>query len=337
MKILVTGCAGFIGYHVVRRFVSAGHEVVGVDNLNDYYDTQLKLDRLAQSGVDPDNIVYGVACRGMDGFTFIRASVEDNSLYTLLESTSLDSVCHLAAQAGVRHSIDNPRQYIISNIEGFFNILELCRRKPSMRLVFASSSSVYGRNTSMPCRENDVTDSPVSLYAATKKAGELMAHAYTELYGFEAVGLRFFTVYGPWGRPDMAPFIFIKAILGGSPVRLFNNGDMERDFTYVDDIAEGVLRVLLGEPATEESCSRKFRVYNIGNSHPVGLEGFVSEIEKAAGCRAERLYLPMQPGDVQRTWADTTRLREDYGYIPSTTPTQGVRAFVNWYKSYYNI
>lgn len=336
MNILVTGCAGFIGFHMAKRLISEGHQVVGVDNINGYYSVSLKLDRLKELGITATGIKEHVPVRACNGFTFIKSDIEDNSLFwNDLKNFRFDAVCHLAAQAGVRYSIDYPEKYISSNIVGFLNVLEFCRRRPETRLVFASSSSVYGKNTSIPYKESDMTDSPVSLYAATKKSNELMAYSYTELYGFEAIGLRFFTVYGPWGRPDMAPFLFTKALLDNEEVKLFNNGDMSRDFTYIDDIIEGVHRTLLDAPATKESRAKRFRIYNIGNSKPVNLGDFISTVEKSTGRSAKRVYLPMQPGDVKATWADTTRLRDDYGYSPETGLTEGLAAFTDWYLDYY--
>lgn len=334
MKILVTGCAGFIGYHLTKRLVSEGHEVVGVDNLNSYYDPALKVARLVQLGIDKEIIEEGVPYASSEGFSFIKAGIESANLYQdHLNTQHFDVVCHLAAQAGVRYSIENPQQYISSNIQGFFNILEYCRHRPTTRLVFASSSSVYGKNTSIPYKETDVTDTPVSLYAATKKTNELMAHSYSQLYDIQAVGLRFFTVYGPWGRPDMAPFLFTKAILGNEPIKVFNHGKMSRDFTYIDDIVEGVCRILLNGPDTYDHAN--FRIYNIGNSSPVNLNDFIHTIEQISGLSAHKVYLPMQPGDVEATWADTSLLQRHYGYSPATPLHKGLSAFVSWYEDYY--
>ena len=336
MKILVTGCAGFIGFHLVRRLLAGGHTVVGADNLNDYYSPELKAARLRGLGIDTYKLEYNVPATSAAGdFTFILADIEDGELYGQhLNGMRFDLVCHLAAQAGVRYSIDNPAQYISSNIVGFFNMLEYCRHNPVRRLVFASSSSVYGNNDSVPYHEGDRTDEPRSLYGATKKANEVMAYSYSSLYGIEAVGLRFFTAYGPWGRPDMAPFLFTKAVIDGAPIDVFNGGDMMRDFTYIDDIVEGICRVLLDEPKGGKQ-HEAFRIYNIGNSRPVGLNDFIAVVEGAAGRKAERNSLPMQPGDVLHTWADTSRLQEDYGYAPSTPLETGLRAFVEWYREYY--
>jgi UDP-glucuronate 4-epimerase len=337
-----------------------------VDNLNDYYDVALKKARLDELhpglgvAASDSRQIHSKECGSLK---FIKGDIVDPGLYAELDGARFDAVCHLAAQAGVRYSIENPQQYISSNIQGTFNILEYCRRNPVRRLVYASSSSVYGRNVKIPYSESDVTDSPVSLYAATKKSNELMACSYSELYGIEAVGLRFFTVYGPWGRPDMAPFLFTDAILSGRPIEVFNGGRMSRDFTYLDDIVDGVVRVLTAEPAraggvaaattaavagssvytdgnaacagSAASAPGSHRVYNIGNSSPVALGDFISAIERISGRKAEKIYLEMQKGDVTDTWADTTRLREDYGYAPSTPIETGLTEFIEWFKDYY--
>ena len=334
MKILVTGCAGFIGYHVAKKLMSCGHSIIGVDNLNDYYSPELKISRLAQLGIDISGIKQNALVHGKNGFCFIQANINDSSLYTtFLKDKGIEVVCHLAAQAGVRYSIENPQQYISSNIDGFFNIIEYCRANPKIKLVFASSSSVYGSNTSVPYRETDVTDTPVSLYAATKKADELMAHSYSTLYGITTIGLRFFTVYGPWGRPDMAPFLFTDAILNNRKLKVFNNGNMSRDFTYIDDITEGVCKVILNAPNGTSVPS--FRIYNIGNSMPVHLGDFISTIERITGKKAQKVYETMQPGDVKDTWADTSLLQQDYGYAPTTRIDTGLTAFIQWYEDYY--
>lgn len=338
MKILITGCAGFIGYHLTRRLLSEGHSVVGVDNMNGYYSPTLKMSRLEQLGIEFTTTSGCMPLSGGNGFTFFKSDITDKALFDeVLSKENFDAVCHLAAQAGVRYSIENPQEYITSNIQGFFNILEYCRIHPQMRLVFASSSSVYGKNTSIPYRETDMTDTPVSLYAATKKSNELMAHSYSELYGITAIGLRFFTVYGPWGRPDMAPFLFTKAILNDQSIQLFNYGNMSRDFTYIDDIVEGIHKVLLETPRFSLSASKRFRVYNIGNSKPVHLEEFVSTIESITGKTACKIHKPMQPGDVSATWADTSLMLQDYGYAPKTSIDEGLRQFIRWYTSYYNV
>ena len=333
MKILVTGYAGFIGMHVSERLLSLGHEVVGIDNFNDYYTVALKEARAAR-------------LEGKPGFCGIRVDLSDQAgIEKVFSEHRFDAVCNLAAQAGVRYSLVNPQAYMRSNLDGFVNILEGCRHHEVPRLVYASSSSVYGGNTKTPFSEEDRVDLPVSLYAATKKGNELMAHVYSHLYGIPTTGLRFFTVYGPWGRPDMSPHLFTGAILEGRPIKVFNHGDMLRDFTYIDDIIEGVVRVIHHVPEPDgmwkaenpnpaSSCA-PYRVYNIGNSSPVRLMDFIEAIEKACGKEAVREYLPMQPGDVYQTNADVTRLERDMGYKPSMPLEEGVWRFVDWYKEYY--
>lgn len=314
MKVLVTGAAGFIGFHLSRRLLDRGDEVVGIDNLNDYYPVVLKEARLAE--LSP-----------YEKFRFIRMDISDReALPALFGEEKFDCVVNLAAQAGVRYSIENPWAYVDSNLVGFVNILECCRHFPVGHLVYASSSSVYGGNEKTPFSEEDKVDSPVSLYAATKKADELMAACYSKLYGIPATGLRFFTVYGPWGRPDMSPVLFASAIMEGRPIKVFNNGDMMRDFTYIDDIIEGVVRVMDKAPSGSE-------VYNIGCSRPVRLMDFISEIETACGRQAEKIMMPMQPGDVYQTYADTSKLERDFGYRPGVTLHEGISKFIDWYKS----
>ena len=333
MKVLVTGAAGFLGMHVARRLLDAGAEVVGVDDLNAYYDPALKRARLA-------------TLEGSPGVSFRRADVADRAAMAALFGTGrFGRVVHLAAQAGVRHSLKDPHAYADANLVGFVNVLEGCRHGGVEHLVYASSSSVYGGNVRMPFSERDAVDHPSSLYAATKKANELMAHAYAHLYGLPATGLRFFTVYGPWGRPDMAAFLFVDAILAGRPIDVFNHGDMRRDFTYVDDIVEGVVRVLdrppVADPAhdpadPDPSRSRApYRVLNIGNSDPVPLLEFVAAIEAALGRRAQLRLLPMQAGDVPATFADTSALEALTGFRPRTPVREGVRRFVDWYRRHY--
>lgn len=313
MKVLVTGAAGFIGFHLSKRLLAEGCEVVGIDNLNDYYPKALKNARLAE--------LVGAS------FTFIPMDISDRkALPALFEAEHFDNVVNLAAQAGVRYSIENPWAYVDSNLVGFVNILECCRHYPVRHLVYASSSSVYGGNEKVPFSEDDKVDNPVSLYAATKKSDELMASCYARLYGIKATGLRFFTVYGPWGRPDMSPMLFADAISHGRPIKVFNHGDMMRDFTYIDDIVEGVVRVLAKAPAMHE-------VYNIGCSNPVRLMDFISEIENAVGRKAEMNMLPMQQGDVYQTYADTSKLQRDFGYKPSVSLHEGISKFIAWYKS----
>lgn len=324
MKILVTGCAGFIGMHTSQYLLNQGHEVVGIDNLNDYYSPQLKLDRLAK-------------IQDIKGFSFQKMDIVDaDAINRLFTENAFDRVVHLAAQAGVRYSIVNPKAYIDSNVTGFFNILEACRHNKIQHLVYASSSSVYGQNTKLPYSESDQVDHPVSLYAATKKSNELMAHAYSHLYGFPTTGLRFFTVYGPWGRPDMSPYIFIKAILEKKPIQLFNYGNMSRDFTYIDDIVRGVVEVL-AKPASKENNDGLHRVFNIGNHQPVQLTEYLKTMEEVAGVPAVVELAPLQPGDVLSTYADTQLIEAVANFKPSTPLALGLANFVAWYKSYHDI
>lgn len=331
MKILVTGAAGFIGFHLVQRLAERGDEVVGLDSLNDYYDRRMKFGRLAVTGIEHSAIEPHkmVQSERWSKYRFVQMALEEReALERLFAEEQFEVVVNLAAQAGVRYSIENPHAYAQSNVVGFLNILECCRHNAVRHLVYASSSSVYGRNAKVPFSEEDRTDSPVSLYAATKKANELMAHTYASLYSIPMTGLRFFTVYGPWGRPDMAPMLFADAISEGRPIRVFNGGDLARDFTYIDDIIEGVVRVVAGVPPTGEvPC----KVYNIGCSTPVRLMDFISTMERAFGREAEKVMLPMQAGDVYQTYADTSLLERDYGYRPTTTLEEGLRRFVEWY------
>ena len=347
-KILVTGTAGFIGFHLTKRLLHEGWSVTGIDNINNYYDPGIKYDRLAASGIDSSAADFEkvVVSSEHPEYRFSRMNLEDKErVMELFESEGYEYVCHLAAQAGVRYSLENPHAYIDSNMTGFLNILEGCRQNGVKHLVYASSSSVYGLNSRLPLSTHHGVDHPVSLYAATKRANELMAHTYSHLFGIATTGLRFFTVYGPWGRPDMALFLFTKAILEDKPVEIFNHGDMLRDFTYVDDIVEGIVRVLPypaqpsmtpdtdnPDPATS---SAPFRLYNIGNSGPVKLLEFVEAIERQLGKRAVRKLLPMQPGDVQRTFSDITDISSEFGYEPKTGVEQGIAAFVEWYLDYY--
>ena len=335
MKILVTGAAGFIGMTTSLRLLARGDEVVGLDNLNDYYEVSLKENRLKRLTALP-------------GFRFVKLDVGDRAgMEKLFAEEKFDKVIHLAAQAGVRYSIQNPHAYVDSNLVGFINVLEGCRHNQVQHLVYASSSSVYGGNTRMPFSEHDSVDHPVSLYAATKKANELMAHTYSHLYGLPTTGLRFFTVYGPWGRPDMALFLFTKAILEGRPIDVFNHGNMKRDFTYIDDIVEGVIRVMdrtaaanpeydpiAADPATSNV---PYRVFNIGNNNPVQLLDFIGAIENALSMKAEKRLLPLQDGDVPATYADTTLLNDWVGFAPATPITEGVARFVAWYRDYYKV
>ena len=323
MKLLVTGAAGFIGMHSCRRLLERGHEVFGIDNLNAYYDPALKRARLE-------------LLRPFAKFAFEKLDIADEAaLGAVFESRRFDAVLHLAAQAGVRYSLENPMAYVSSNVAGFLNILEGCRRSGIAHLCYASSSSVYGANSELPFREEHRVDSPVSLYAATKRAGELMAHSYGELYGMASTGLRFFTVYGPWGRPDMALFIFTRAILEGKPIKVFNGGDMLRDFTYIDDITEAVTAIVERPHPGNSAGAPKSRLFNIGHGSPVKLMDFVRAIERALGRKALIELAPMQPGDVQATYASTDKLRAEIGYAPSTTVETGVERFIAWYRATY--
>ncbi|MDO6807534.1 NAD-dependent epimerase [Zobellia galactanivorans] len=336
MKILVTGAAGFIGYHLCEKLLRQGFEVVGLDNINDYYDVNLKYDRLKQLGIErSDAKTFHKKCYGSiygDKFSFVRMNLEDrDALPKLFKEEKVDRVCNLAAQAGVRYSIENPETYIDSNIVGYLNLLECCRHNKVEHLVYASSSSVYGLNEKIPFSTSDSVDHPISLYAASKKSNELMAHTYSHLFGFATTGLRFFTVYGPWGRPDMALFLFTDAIAKGNPIQVFNHGKMERDFTYVDDIVEGVIRILTKSINDRE----RYKIYNIGNNNAVKLTDFIEAIESSMGQKATKELMPMQPGDVERTWADVNDLIRDYDYQPNTSVVDGVQKFIEWYKNYY--
>ena len=350
MKILVTGAAGFIGSYVCKYLLSRGDEVVGLDNINSYYDINLKYGRLLTLGIEENavNWYLFVESNVYEKFRFIRMNLEDKqAMQMLFANERFDKVVNLAAQAGVRYSIENPYAYVESNIDGFLNVLEGCRHYRVKHLIYASSSSVYGLNGKVPFSENDSVAYPVSLYAATKKSNELMAHTYSHLYAIPTTGLRFFTVYGPWGRPDMSPFLFASAILNNRPIKVFNNGDMLRDFTYIDDIVEGVLRVIdhVPEPNLnwndqnpEPSSSKApYKIYNIGNSHPVKLMDFIEAIEKAIGHPADKIYFPMQPGDVYQTNADTTALERELGFKPNKSIIEGVRNTIDWYRSFYQL
>lgn len=350
MKILITGAAGFIGASLVSYLLEKGYVVVGLDNINDYYDVNLKYDRLERNGINRENVEWGVFVRSRNSknYKFVRMSLEDrDAIACLMESEKFDQVCHLGAQAGVRYSIQNPYSYIDSNIMGFLNILEGCRNNPVKHLVYASSSSVYGLNADTPFCEDKGVDHPVSLYAATKKSNELMAHAYAYLYNIPCTGLRFFTVYGPWGRPDMSPFLFTNAIMNKQTIKVYNYGHMLRDFTYIDDVVEGIARVLGVIPEVDKTWDAKnpnpsssicaYRIFNIGNSQPIPLLDFIGAIEKACGREAIKDYWPMQAGDVYQTNADTTLLQKRINYKPSTSIQEGVLRYVEWYKSYYKI
>lgn len=348
MKILVTGAAGFIGFHLVNRLLARGEEVVGLDCINDYYDPELKFQRLATVGIEKEKIQFGelVQSSTHPNYQFIRLQLEDKAaLDQLFAQEHFDTVCNLAAQAGVRYSLVNPQAYIDSNIVGFLNLLECCRHHKVGHLAYASSSSVYGLNEQLPFSTSDNVDHPVSLYAASKKSNELMAHTYSHLFGLPTTGLRFFTVYGPWGRPDMALFIFTKAILEDRPIQVFNYGEMVRDFTYIDDIVEGIVRVIDHPPAgnpdwnglTPDPASSKapYKIYNIGNNNPVRLLDFIEAIEERLGKKAVKEFLPIQPGDVAATIADVKDLMDDLGYKPATPVKTGINRFIDWYLSYF--
>jgi len=332
-NILVTGVAGFIGYHLCKALLNQGHRVVGLDNINGYYSVRLKLDRLKQLGIHEvfeGEMVFSKKYE--EKFSFIKLDLEDRkSLPDLFKANQFDVVCNLAAQAGVRYSIDNPEVYVDSNIVGFLNILECMRHHQVKKLVYASSSSIYGMSDKVPFEVNDQVDSPISMYAATKKSNELMAYTYSHLYDIQTIGLRFFTVYGPWGRPDMAMFLFTDAILNDKPIKVFNEGKLSRDFTYIDDIVNGVSKTIL----ETQPRDKKYSLYNIGNGSPVMLLDFIKAIENATGKTAQKNMMPMQPGDVEQTWADTTDLTKDYNYKPNTDIQFGVTQFINWYKTHY--
>jgi UDP-glucuronate 4-epimerase len=339
MKILVTGAAGFIGFHLSKALLDNGHDVYGIDNINNYYDINLKLSRLKELGISSSEaMVFFQESRSdiyIDKFTFVRMDLEaKKELSTLFEKQKFDVVCNLAAQAGVRYSIDNPDAYIQSNIVGFLNILECCRHNEIKHLLYASSSSVYGANKKVPFFEKDSVDHPISLYAATKKSNELMAHTYSHLYNIPTTGLRFFTVYGPWGRPDMAPMLFADAISNNRSINVFNHGDMSRDFTYIDDIVSGI-ELLLDNPPKRIGEDPLYRIFNIGNGNPQSLGDFINAVELSLSRVAEKKYLPMQPGDVPKTWADISKIKE-LGYQSKTTMKDGVSKFILWFQQYYN-
>ncbi|WP_096185782.1 NAD-dependent epimerase [Evansella halocellulosilytica] len=335
MNILVTGAAGFVGMHLAKRLLDEGHMVVGYDNLNDYYDVQLKKDRLE-------------VLRSYDSFVFYEEDLADReALNHCFAKEQIDVVINLAAQAGVRYSLENPHVYIDSNIQGFTNILEACRHFDIKHLIYASSSSVYGANVKMPFSTSDEVNHPISLYAATKKSNELMAHTYSHLYNIPTTGLRFFTVYGPYGRPDMAYYSFTKNIVEGKTIKVFNNGEMMRDFTYIDDIVDGIVRLIDMPPQADDSWDREnpdpsssyapYKLYNIGNNQPVKLMDFIQTLEKHLGIEAKKEFLPMQPGDVQATYADIDSLNKATGFNPTTTIDEGLKNFVDWYKEYYDM
>jgi UDP-glucuronate 4-epimerase len=350
MRILVTGTAGFIGFSLAQALIERGDDVIGLDNINDYYDVNLKYDRLACTGIKREKIQYNTPVQSgtCDNYCFYKMNLEDrDAVLSLFKNHTFDRVCHLAAQAGVRYSITNPFAYIDSNISGFIHILEGCRHHHIGHLVYASSSSVYGLNKSQPYSVHDNVDHPVSLYAVSKKSNELMAHAYAYLYKIPVTGLRFFTVYGPWGRPDMAYFLFTRAILEDKPIDVFNFGDMARDFTYIDDIVQGIIRVIDKAPAGNSSWDGEhpdpssspapYKVYNIGNNSPVQLMDFITTIETVLGKEARKNLVPMQPGDVHSTYADVNDLIKDFGYEPDTPVREGIGKFIAWYKDYYKI
>jgi len=348
MNILVTGTAGFIGSALAVKLTERGNQVIGIDNINAYYDINLKYGRLTRDGIDPQKAQSGetVKSEKYSNYRFFKMDLEDRTgLLDLFKNQKFDRVCHLAAQAGVRYSLTNPDSYIQSNIIGFLNILESCRHYPVQHLLYASSSSVYGLNTKYPFSTRDNVDHPISIYAATKKSNELMAHTYSHLFQIPTTGLRFFTVYGPWGRPDMALFLFTRAILEGRAIEIYNHGAMQRDFTYIDDIVEGVIKALNQPPqgdvewdSNNPDPSRStdpYRIYNIGNNSPVGLLDFVQVLEQELGKEALKTFLPLQPGDVPKTWADVSDLVKDLHYKPDTSIQKGIEQFVSWYREFY--
>ncbi len=335
MKILVTGTAGFIGFHLAKKLLERGDEVIGIDNINDYYDVNLKYGRLQELGIDPSKIEENqpVSSSIFPKHTFIKLDLADKDrMEALFKREKFDAVCNLAAQAGVRYSLENPHAYIESNIQGFMNILEGCRENGIKNLSYASSSSVYGLNKEQPFKTTDQVDRPISIYAATKKSNELMAHTYSHLFGISTTGLRFFTVYGPWGRPDMAPMLFADAILHDRAIKVFNQGDMSRDFTYIDDIVDGCIKVI--DNPNEKDL---YQIYNIGNNAPVQLMDFIKALENSLGKEAKKKYLPMQPGDVKSTYADVSGLIDNFDYKPDTSIQEGVDKFAQWYRAFYHL
>jgi UDP-glucuronate 4-epimerase len=349
-NILITGSAGFIGFHLTKRLIDVGYEVIGLDCINDYYDVSLKYARLEKTGIHEKDIIYGklVQSSKFANYKFIKLKLEDNqSILSLFKQEKFDIVCNLAAQAGVRYSIKNPHSYINSNIVGFFNILEGCRHYGVKYLTYASSSSVYGLNENMPFSTHHNVDHPISLYAASKKANELLAHTYSYLYKFPTAGLRFFTVYGPWGRPDMAIFLFTKAISEGRAIDVYNYGNLVRDFTHIDDIINGIVGVINNPPASNlfwtgkqpdpSSSTAPYKIYNIGNSNPIKLLDFIHIIEISIGKKAIMNFLPSQDGDLNATWSDIEDLKNDVGYLPSVNIEEGIKTYWEWYKEYYKI
>ena len=337
MKILVTGAAGFIGYHLVKTLIEDNHKVIGLDNINDYYSTNLKFDRLKELGINKtraEDFISLICSNLFKNFKFIRMNLEDReNLPKLFKDQKFDLVCNLAAQAGVRYSIENPETYIDSNIVGFLNILECCRNHNIKKLVYASSSSIYGDNKKTPFKETDNTDKPISLYAASKKSNELMAHTYSHLFKLNTIGLRFFTVYGSWGRPDMAYYLFADAITKDKAIKVFNDGDLSRDFTHVDDIVIGVKSALLSDSST----IKLYELYNIGNNKPVVLTKFIETIEKYLGKKSIKKMLPMQDGDVKKTWASISKITKDYNFQNNVSLDEGIKEFINWFKVYHKV
>lgn len=336
MQVLVTGSAGFIGYHLTKALLTQGIKVYGIDSLNDYYDVNLKIARLKESGIPFDGEQTEYLSGDFPDYRFRQLDICDKKeLENLFQLHHFDCVVNLAAQAGVRYSLTNPDSYVQNNVVGFLNLLEMIRKYECPRFVYASSSSVYGNSQEVPFKEDARVDHPVSMYAATKKSNELMAYTYSCLYKIQTIGLRFFTVYGPWGRPDMAPILFARTIAANQPIRVFNNGNLSRDFTYIDDIVEGVVKIVLQkEMVREDTPGVAATVYNIGHGSPVKLMDFISILEKNLGKTAQKEYVEMQPGDVYQTWADTTRLKTDYGYLPATSLEEGIRQFADWFKNY---
>ena len=332
-KILVTGVAGFIGYFLCKKLASLGHQVIGIDNINDYYDKNLKIDRLVNLGFDLNDInnkETSFSKLKNSSIKFIKCNLEDRIfLPKIFKENKFDIVCNLAAQAGVRYSIENPNCYVDTNVVGFLNILECCRNFNIKRIVYASSSSVYGNHLDTPYSELQQVDKPISLYAATKKSNELMAHVYSELYNIETIGLRFFTVYGPYGRPDMAPMLFTNAIFSNNPIKVFNSGNLSRDFTYIDDIIEGVVLSIFGK------INKNYQIFNIGKGEPISLLKFIEKLETEIGIKANKIMMPMQPGDVNKTLSDCSALANQFDYKPKTNFGEGIKQFINWYKKYY--
>jgi len=336
MQVLVTGSAGFIGFHLVKALCNQGIKVYGIDSLNHYYDVNLKYARLKECGISFSGDEKKYVSNSLPGYQFRQTDLCDKvSLENIFKENHFDCIVNLAAQAGVRYSLTNPETYVENNVVGFLNLLEVCRHHPGKKLIYASSSSVYGNGQEVPFQENARVDHPVSIYAATKKSNELMAYTYSWLYGLQTIGLRFFTVYGPWGRPDMAPVLFAQAIRQGAPIKVFNNGNLSRDFTYIDDIVEGIVQMLSRpELVREDTPGVPAVIYNIGHGSPIKLMDFIRLLEQNLGCEAQKEFVGMQPGDVYQTWADTTKLREDYGYTPTTPLETGIKKFAEWFKTF---